>query len=79
MDAGGLAVQARKGFRVGDTGVSAVAARPEARLRLLQLCRALSRAVCLVSDVKASLAVILRVHCSRPCVGRGQSGEQDSD
>lgn len=46
VDAGGLAVQARKGYRVRDTGVSAVAARPEARLRLLQLWRALSRAVC---------------------------------
>lgn len=75
MDSGGPAVQVRKGYRVGDTGVSAVAARPEARLRLLQL----SRAVCLVSDVKASLTVILGVHCSRPRLGRGQSGEQDSD
>lgn len=79
MDSGGPAVQVRKGYRVGDTGVSAVAARPEARLHLLQLSRALSRAVCLVSDVKASLTVILGVHCSRPCLGRGQSGEQDSD
>lgn len=79
MDSGVPAVQVRKGYRVGDTGVSAVTARPEARLRLLQLRRALSRAVCLVSDIKALLAVILRVHCSRPRLGRGQSGEQDSD
>lgn len=75
---GGLAVHSREVFKAGDTGVSAVAARPEARLSLLKLCRAVSRAVCLVYDVKASLAVTLRVCCSGPWVGRGHPGGQGS-